>query len=63
MTPSDACVTITSGVADVSVDSPGIVIEVRDYDVDGVEDELLWTDERGERCVRYFAEHDPSATS
>ncbi len=60
MTPPDACVTITSGVADVSVDTPGIVIEVRDYDVDGVEDELLWTDER---CVRYFAEHDPSATS
>jgi hypothetical protein len=44
---------VEGGVADVTVRTPGIVIEVRDYDVDGVEDDLLWTDENGDRCVRY----------
>lgn len=62
MSQPNAIVVIEGGVADVTVRTPGIVIEVRDYDVDGVEDELLWTDQNGDRCVRYFAEHDPSAT-
>jgi hypothetical protein len=62
MTRSDAIVTITGGVADVTVCTPGIVIEVRDYDVDGVEDDLLGTDEHGNRCVRYLAEHEQPAT-
>jgi hypothetical protein len=57
-----AIVTIEGGVADVTVRTPGFVIEVRDYDVDGIEDDLLWPDENGDRCVRYFAEHDRSAT-
>lgn len=62
MSQPDAIVTIEGGVADVTIHTPGIVIEVRDYDVEYVEDEQLWTDEHGDRCVRYFAEHDPSAT-
>lgn len=61
MTVPDAVVTIEGGVADVTVRTPGIVIEVRDYDVDGVDDDLLWTDENGDRCVRYFTAHDPPA--
>jgi hypothetical protein len=62
MTPPDAIVIIEGGVADVTVRTPGLVIEVRDYDVDGVDEDLLWMDEHGDRCVRYFAEHDPPAT-
>jgi hypothetical protein len=63
MSRPDAIVTIAGGVADVTVRTPGFAIEVRDYDVDGVEDELLWTDENGDRCVRYFAGHDPAPTT
>jgi hypothetical protein len=35
-------------------------VEVRDYDVDGIDDdhELLWTDQNGDRCVRYLVTHD-----
>ena len=58
MNEADVLVTVLGGVADVKVRTPGLVIEVRDYDVDGVEDDLLWTDEDGGRCVRYFTEHD-----
>jgi len=58
MNPPDAVVTIEGGVADVSVRTPGLVIEVRDYDVDGVDEDLLWTDENGDECVRYFASQD-----
>jgi hypothetical protein len=61
MNPPDALVTIKGGVAEVTVRSPGFVIEVRDYDVDGVEDDRLWTDEHGDRCVRYLAEHEQPA--
>jgi hypothetical protein len=58
MNPPDAVVTIEGGVADVNVRTPGLVIEVRDYDVDGVDEDLLWTDEHGDECVRYFASQD-----
>jgi hypothetical protein len=58
MNPPDAVVTIEGGVAEVSVRTPGLVIEVRDYDVDGVDEDLLWTDEHGDECVRYFASQD-----
>ena len=56
MMPPNAIVTVEGGVSDVTIHTPGLVIEVRDYDVDGVEDdhELLWTDENGDRCVRYL---------
>jgi hypothetical protein len=63
MSQPNAIVIIEGGVADVTVRTPGFVIEVRDYDVDGTEEELLWTDENGDRCVRYFAEHDPAPTT
>jgi len=62
MNPPDVLVTIKGGVADVTVHTPGFVIEVRDYDVDGVEDDLLWKDENGDCCARYFAEHEQPAT-
>ena len=56
---------MVGGVADVQVNSPNITVEVRDYDVDGVEDdhELLWTDENGDRCVRYLVTHDVETPS
>jgi hypothetical protein len=63
MSQPHAIVVVEGDVADVTIHTPGIVIEVRDCDVDGTEEELLWMDENGDRCVRYFAEHDPSATS
>ena len=58
MNPPDVHVTVQGGVADVQVNKPGVTVEVRDYDVDGVDDGLLWTDENGDRCVRYFVPGD-----
>ncbi len=50
-------VCVVGGVADVRVFTQGVTVEVRDYDAEGVVDdeELLWTDENGERCTRYTA--------
>ncbi len=60
MNPPDVQVTVEGGVADVRVNKPGTTVEVRDYDVEGVDDdhELLWTDQNGDRCVRYLVTHD-----
>lgn len=58
MSKPNVTVTIEGGVAQIDVFTPGIVVEVRDYDVDGVDEELLWTDENGDRCVRYFVFHE-----
>jgi hypothetical protein len=60
MNAPDVHVTVEGGVADVQVSKPNVIVEVRDYDVDGVEDdhELLWTDENGDCCVRYLVTHD-----
>ena len=60
MNPPDVNVTVEGGVADVQVNKPGVTVEVRDYDVDGIEDdhELLWTDQNGDRCARYLVTHD-----
>ena len=57
MNPADVQVTVEGGVADVRVNKPGITVEVMDYDVEGIDDdhELLWTDESGDHCMRYFA--------
>ena len=55
MPKPNVTVTVEGGVAQVDVFTPGLVVEVRDYDVDGVDEDLLWTDENGDRCVRYFA--------
>ncbi len=54
MNQPDVLVVVQGGVADVEVRTPNIVVEVRDYDVDGVDDELLGTDENWDQCVRYF---------
>ena len=60
MNPPDVNVTVEGGVADVQVDHAALPDEVRDYDVDGIDDdhELLWTDQNGDRCVRYAVTHD-----
>ena len=58
MNPPDVHVTVEGGVANVDVRTPNVIVEVRDYDVDGVDDDLLWTDENGDRCVRYFEAHE-----
>jgi len=65
MNPPDVQVTVEGGVADVQVNKPGVTVEVRDYDVDGIDDdhELLWTDENGDRCVHYLVTHDVETRS
>ena len=65
MNPPDVHVTVEGGVADVQVNKPGVTVEVRDYDVDGIDDdhELLWTDQNGDRCVRYLVTHDVETPS
>jgi hypothetical protein len=54
----DVMVTVEGGVAQVDVFKPGIVVEVRDFDVEGADesDENLWANEEGDRCWRYFTE-------
>jgi hypothetical protein len=63
MNAPDVHVAVEGGVADVQVNKPNIIVEVRDYDVDGVDDdhELLWTDENGDRCVRYVVTSDTAS--
>ena len=65
MNPPDVNVTVEGGVADVQVNKPGVTVEVRDYDVDGIDNdhELLWTDQNGDRCVRYLVTHDVETPS
>ena len=60
----DVHITVEGGVADVQVNKPGVTVEVRDYDVDGIDDhELLWTDQNGDRYVRYLVTHDVETPS
>ena len=65
MNSPDVNVTVEGGVADVQVNKPGLTVEVRDYDVDGIDDdhELLWTDQNGDRCVCYLVTHDVETPS
>jgi len=63
MSNPNVTVTVEGGVAQVDVFTPGVIVEVRDYDVDGVDEDLLWTDESGDRCVRYFASADEEGAS
>jgi hypothetical protein len=60
MRKPDVMVTVEGGVAQVDVFKPGIVVEVRDYDVEGADenDENLWTNEEGDRCWRYFVKQE-----
>lgn len=56
MRKSDAMVTIEGGVAQVDVFTPGVLVEVRDFDVEGADEDaaFLWINEAGDRCWRYF---------
>jgi len=56
MRKSDVMVTIEGGVAQVDVLSPGVLVEVRDFDVEGADEDasFLWINEEGDRCWRYF---------
>lgn len=56
----DVMVTVEGGVAQVNVFKPGIVVEVRDFDVEGADesDDRLWTNEEGDLCWRYFVGQD-----
>ena len=65
MNPPDVQVTVEGGVANVQVNNPNITVEVRDYDVDGIDDDydLLWTDDNGDRCVRYLVTQDVKTPS
>lgn len=51
-----ARITVHQGIADVDVLRSGVSIEVRDYDVEPLDeaDDRIWTDEQGRRCIRYF---------
>ena len=65
MRKPDVMVTVEGGVAQVDVFKPGIVVEVRDFDVEGADatDKNLWTNEEGDRCWRYFVgEEQPPPT-
>lgn len=64
MNRADVLVTVEGGVADVDVRTSNVTVEIRDYDVDGVEEdhELLWTDENGDCCIRRFAVPDDTAS-
>lgn len=57
MLTSNARITLRKGLLEVDVLTPGLVIEVRDYDIEGLTKEAdgLWTDEHGKLCARYFA--------
>lgn len=60
MKKPDVMVKVEGGVAEVAVFRPRIVVEVRDFDVEGADegDEFMWTDENGDLCWRYFVEKD-----
>ena len=52
----DVLVTVEGGVAMVNVLTINILVEVRDFDIDGVDNDSLWEDEEGNMCRRYFVE-------
>ena len=52
----DVLVTVLGGVAVVNVVTPNVLVEIRDYDVDGTEDGLF-VDESGDACVRSFVDY------
>lgn len=56
MPKAHVLVTVEGGVAHVDVLAPGLVVEVRDFDVQesGEGEEFMWTNEDGDRCWRYF---------
>lgn len=58
MRKPDVLVTVEGGVAHVDVLTPGLVVELRDFDIEGADEhgEFLWTNEQGDRCWRYFVE-------
>ena len=60
MRKPDVMVTVEGGVAHVAVLQSGIIVEVRDFDVEYADDsdENLWTNEEGDLCWRYFVEQD-----
>lgn len=60
MKKPDVIVKVEGGVAEVTVYKPKIVVEVRDFDVEGADegDEFMWRDENGDLCWRYFVEKD-----
>ena len=48
-------ITLEGGIIDVGVLAPGVQVEVRDYDIQGIDNtKQLWTDGEGKRCLRYF---------
>lgn len=57
MRKPDVMVTIEGGVAQVDVFTPGVLVEVRDFDVEGADADnaFLWPNEEGDLCWRYFA--------
>ncbi len=57
----DALLCVRKGVADICVSNVNTVVEVRDYDIESIGNDrsLLWKDEEGTSCVRYFATGDP----
>ena len=56
MRKPDVLVTVEGGVAQVDLLTPGLIVEVRDFDVEGADEgeNLLGTNEEGQRCWRYF---------
>lgn len=52
----DVMVTVEGGVAQVNVLTSGVLVEVRDFDVEGADEDaaFLWINEAGDRCWRFF---------
>ena len=60
MDNADVLVTVEGGVAEVTIFKRDVVVEVRDFDVDGADEteEFMWKDENGDLCWRYFVSKD-----
>lgn len=57
----DVLVVVEGGLARVSVLTPGLRVELRDYDIDGAEPDYLHRDAYGDDCAAYveqFGESD-----
>ena len=58
MTRPSVLITNERGIAEARVYRPGLVVEIRDYDIEGqsVKRERLWKDENGRPCIRTFVQ-------
>jgi hypothetical protein len=57
----DVVVTVTGGVAELEQIPPGIIVKIRDYDIEGCDEDKLTQDKEGNRYIEaVFTENDVS---